>query len=64
MQQIVQSYLDGELVLAETAVPQHVSRGALLVRTVCSLVSAGAGPAMSDVARRVANSPASYILSI
>ena len=52
MKQLLQSYADGRLVLEEVAAPQGAPRGALLVRTVCSLVSAGTERAMIDVAQK------------
>jgi predicted dehydrogenase/threonine dehydrogenase-like Zn-dependent dehydrogenase len=52
MKQLIQSYSSGELQLIETPIPQHVGRGAVLVRTRCSLVSAGTERAMIDIARK------------
>ena len=52
MKQVIQSYSSGELQLVETPVPQSVGRGNLLVRTQCSLVSAGTEKAMIDVAQK------------
>jgi predicted dehydrogenase len=52
MKQVIQSYSSGELQLVETPVPQHVGRGDILVRTQCSLVSAGTEKAMIDVAKK------------
>ncbi len=52
MKQVIQSYSNGELQLVETPAPQHVGRGAVLVRTRCSLVSAGTEKAMIDVANK------------
>jgi hypothetical protein len=52
MKQVIQSYSSGELHLVEIPVSQHMGRGNILVRTQCSLVSAGTEKAMIDVAKK------------